>query len=52
MTGSEIRFTPDCPGLAVFNHTSPWGLLILVTLYDAPLRFHQLRDRIEGVSER
>jgi DNA-binding HxlR family transcriptional regulator len=51
--GPEIRFTTDCPGRAVFNHiASRWGLLILVTLYDAALRFHQIRNCIEGVSEK
>jgi DNA-binding HxlR family transcriptional regulator len=48
-----IAFTAECPGRAVFNHiTSRWGLLLLVTLGEGPLRFHLLRDRIEGISEK
>jgi DNA-binding HxlR family transcriptional regulator len=46
-------FTAECPGRAVFNHiASRWGLLLLVTLGEGPLRFHLLRDRIEGISEK
>ena len=48
-----IAFTTECPGRAVFNHiASRWGLLLLVTLGEGPLRFHLLRDRIEGISEK
>jgi DNA-binding HxlR family transcriptional regulator len=48
-----IAFTVECPGRAVFNHiASRWGLLLLVTLGEGPLRFHLLRDRIEGISEK
>jgi len=48
-----VVFTVECPGRAVFNHiASRWGLLLLVTLFDGPLRFHLLRDRIEGISEK
>jgi DNA-binding HxlR family transcriptional regulator len=46
-------FTAECPGRAVFNHiASRWGLLLLVTLGAGPLRFHVLRDRLEGISEK
>lgn len=46
-------FTADCPGREVFNHiTSRWGLLILVSLGGGPMRFHLLRDHIEGISEK
>jgi DNA-binding HxlR family transcriptional regulator len=48
-----IVFTAGCPGRAVFNHiASRWGLLVLVTLGEGALRFHLLRDRIEGISEK
>jgi DNA-binding HxlR family transcriptional regulator len=50
-----LAFTVECPGRAVFNHiASRWGLLVLVTLSQASgsLRFHLLRDRIEGISEK
>jgi DNA-binding HxlR family transcriptional regulator len=51
--GETIAFTAECPGRAVFNHiASRWGLLLLVTLGERPLRFHLLRDSIEGISEK
>lgn len=43
----------DCPGRALFEAiTGRWSLLILLALKDGPLRFHLLRDTIEGISER
>jgi DNA-binding HxlR family transcriptional regulator len=43
----------DCPGREIFNHlTSRWGFLVLLALADGPLRFHAVRDRVEGVSEK
>ncbi|MEU6729261.1 helix-turn-helix domain-containing protein [Nonomuraea wenchangensis] len=46
-------FTADCPGREVLEHiTSRWGLLVLVALKEGPLRFHQLRNRIGGISEK
>lgn len=37
----------------VFNHlTSRWALLVLFALADGPVRFHVLRDRVEGISEK
>jgi DNA-binding HxlR family transcriptional regulator len=48
-----IAFTTECPGRAVFKHiASRWGLLLLVTLGEGPLRYHHLRNRIEGISEK
>jgi len=45
--------TADCLGREVFNHmTTRWGLLCLIALSNGPLRFHALRDHIEGVSEK
>jgi len=53
LQAEAIAFTVECPGRAVFNHiASRWGLLLLVTLGEGPLRFHLLRDRIEGISEK
>lgn len=50
---SQDPFTPDCPGREVFNHiTGRWALLILAALRDGPLRFHLLRDRVGGISEK
>ncbi|WP_433060094.1 winged helix-turn-helix transcriptional regulator [Dactylosporangium sp. CS-033363] len=46
-------FNSACPGRAVFDHvTSRWGMLILATLHDGPLRFFELRDRIGGITEK
>ncbi|WP_043616993.1 winged helix-turn-helix transcriptional regulator [Nonomuraea candida] len=49
----EDLFRSDCPGRQVMEHlTGKWGVLVLVALKDGPLRFHRLRDRIEGISEK
>ncbi|EFG64304.1 winged helix-turn-helix transcriptional regulator [Streptomyces sp. SPB074] len=46
-------FCGDCPGRTVLDHvTSRWGVLILASLRAGPLRFHELRDRIGGISEK
>ena len=46
-------FTADCPGREIFNHiTSRWALLILASLSENPMRFHVLRDRVDGISEK
>lgn len=45
--------TPNCPGREIFTHiTSRWALLILIALKDEALRFHALRDRVRGISEK
>jgi len=45
--------TADCPGRDIFVHiTSRWALLILIALAQRPLRFHLLRDRVDGISEK
>ena len=37
----------------VFNHvTSRWGFLILIALVDRPLRFYEVRDKVQGISEK
>lgn len=49
----ESPMNADCPCRTVFEHlTSRWSLLVLVALGDGRLRFHALRDRVEGVSEK
>jgi DNA-binding HxlR family transcriptional regulator len=46
-------FNSDCPGRSLFETiTNRWSLLILLALKEGPLRFHLLRDTIEGISER
>lgn len=44
---------PDCPGSAVFETvTNRWSLLILRSLRGRPQRFFQVRDQLDGISER
>ena len=46
-------FTRDCPARMVLDHVSGrWGVLVLTALLAGELRFYQLRDRIEGISEK
>jgi len=46
-------FDEDCPSRLVLNHVaSRWGTLIVSALRQGPLRFHALRDRIGGISEK
>ena len=50
--GSEL-FNKECPGRIVFDHiANRWGALIITALDDGPLRFHELRDRVGGISEK
>jgi DNA-binding HxlR family transcriptional regulator len=42
-----------CPSRTVLEHvTSKWGVLLLVALVDGPMRWSELRRRVEGVSEK
>ena len=46
-------FHTDCPARDVVDHaTSRWGIWVLISLHSGDLRFYELRDRIEGVSEK
>ncbi|MFE7746507.1 winged helix-turn-helix transcriptional regulator [Nocardia sp. NPDC057455] len=46
-------FRRDCPSRDIFEHlTGRWSLLVLAALRPGSRRFHQLRDRIEGISEK
>lgn len=50
---SPDAFAGDCYGRVVLDQlTSRWGFLVLVALRDGEHRFFQLRDRINGVSEK
>lgn len=43
----------DCPGRDLFMiATGKWTLLILWALRSGPRRFHQIRDDVDGISER
>ncbi|WP_346434124.1 helix-turn-helix domain-containing protein [Nonomuraea composti] len=46
-------FHQDCPARMVLDHVSGrWAVLVLTALGDGPHRFHELRARVEGVSEK
>lgn len=46
-------FRQDCPARMVLDHvTRRWGVLVLTSLDASDLRFYELRNRIEGVSEK
>lgn len=46
-------FHTDCPARGVVDHvTSRWGIWVLISLQQGDLRFYELRDQIEGVSEK
>lgn len=46
-------FHNDCPGREVMEHvTGRWVPLILAALAPGPMRFFELRQRIDGISEK
>lgn len=46
-------FHTDCPARDVVDHvTSRWGVWVLIRLQGGDLRFFELRDRIQGISEK
>ncbi|GAA4704195.1 transcriptional regulator, HxlR family [Promicromonospora umidemergens] len=46
-------FHTDCGARQVLDHvTSRWGVWVLLRLQEQPLRFYELRDHIEGISEK
>ncbi|CAM3337804.1 helix-turn-helix domain-containing protein [Kibdelosporangium persicum] len=43
----------DCPARDVVNHvTSRWGVWVLICLRSNALRFYELRESIQGISEK
>ncbi|MWA08327.1 winged helix-turn-helix transcriptional regulator [Streptomyces sp. BA2] len=64
MTGSVQRrqavagqrydvFHTDCPARDVVDHvTSRWGVWVLISLRSDDLRFYELRESIQGISEK
>ncbi|MGW6982313.1 winged helix-turn-helix transcriptional regulator [Streptomyces sp. NPDC054932] len=43
----------DCPARDVVDHvTSRWGVWVLISLRSNSLRFYELRDSIQGISEK
>ena len=46
-------FHTDCPARDVVGHvTSRWGVWVLISLRSNDLRFYELRDGIQGISEK
>ncbi|MFE6036292.1 winged helix-turn-helix transcriptional regulator [Streptomyces sp. NPDC056452] len=46
-------FHTDCPARDVVDHvTSRWGIWVLICLRSTDLRFYELRDSIQGISEK
>ncbi|MEU6968842.1 helix-turn-helix domain-containing protein [Kitasatospora aureofaciens] len=46
-------FHTDCPARDMVDHvTSRWGIWVLISLRGGDLRFYELRESIQGVSEK
>ncbi|MBC2903022.1 winged helix-turn-helix transcriptional regulator [Streptomyces cupreus] len=46
-------FAKACPSRGTLEHvTGRWGALTLGALHEGPLRFNELRRRVDGVSEK
>jgi DNA-binding HxlR family transcriptional regulator len=46
-------FSRTCPSRPVLEHvTGRWGSLVLAALQDGPIRFNDLRRRVDGVSQK
>ncbi|WP_026413406.1 winged helix-turn-helix transcriptional regulator [Actinomadura oligospora] len=46
-------FHADCPAREVVDHvTSRWGVWVLISLRSNDLRFYELRNSIQGISEK
>ncbi|WP_042416820.1 winged helix-turn-helix transcriptional regulator [Streptacidiphilus anmyonensis] len=46
-------FHTDCPARDVVDHvTSRWGVWVLISLRGSELRFFELRESIQGISEK
>jgi len=53
-TGARYEvFHTDCPARDVVDHvTSRWGVWVLISLQGKDLRFYELRESIQGISEK
>lgn len=46
-------FHTDCPARNAVDHvTSKWGIWVLISLLSNDLRFYELRESIQGISEK
>ncbi|TDW24189.1 winged helix-turn-helix transcriptional regulator [Kribbella kalugense] len=51
--GAAEVFQRICPGRLVLDHIAGrWGVRVMGLLRDGPLRFYELRESIDGVSEK
>ncbi|GAA2586779.1 MULTISPECIES: winged helix-turn-helix transcriptional regulator [Streptomyces] len=51
-SGYEV-FHTDCPARDMVDHvTSRWGIWVLISLRGHDLRFYELRNSIQGISEK
>ncbi|NKF22706.1 winged helix-turn-helix transcriptional regulator [Solimonas marina] len=47
------RFAVDCPSRVLFDQISDkWSVMILTVLDPGPLRFNELKRRLEGVTQK
>ena len=52
-TKDRDPFHTNCDARQVLDHvTSRWGVWVLLRLQEQPLRFFELRDHIDGISEK
>ncbi|MFJ8333374.1 winged helix-turn-helix transcriptional regulator [Streptomyces sp. NPDC094437] len=53
-TGQRYEvFHTDCPAREVAGHvTSKWGSWVLISLRHGSLRFYELRESVQGISEK
>jgi DNA-binding HxlR family transcriptional regulator len=56
VTRSRLRWSPyaaECPTRVVLDRIADkWTVLVIGLLVDGPVRFNQLRRRIEGISQK
>lgn len=51
--GTSDAWHSNCPARQVLDHvTSRWGVWVLMALLEGDLRFSELRERVEGISEK
>lgn len=49
----EKQFSAECPCRVLFDEISDkWSMMILSVLADGPVRFNEIKRRLEGVSQK
>lgn len=47
------KFAANCPSRLILDQIADkWSILVLAALNDAPLRFNELRRRLEGITQK